>query len=148
MSAIPLTEIWVERLCCLRRKMLTYIKSAVTRNASEKKINSLLDFVGQSPNLKLLQASSLLRVPLFCREELLLRVPLCCCEEEGEHCRPDPQAKAAAGKLSTAAVLPVRSESPACHTLRKRKLCPDVSCCRQVFCSSALYITFGCKISR
>ena len=36
--------------------MLTYIRSAVTRNASEKKINSLLDFVGQSSNLKLLQA--------------------------------------------------------------------------------------------
>lgn len=38
-----------------RREMLTYIKSAVTRNASEKKINSLLDFVSQSTDMNLLQ---------------------------------------------------------------------------------------------
>lgn len=38
------------------REMLTYIKSAVTRNASEKKINSLLDFVSQSTDMNLLQA--------------------------------------------------------------------------------------------
>ena len=37
------------------REMLTYIRSAVTRNASEKKINSLLDFVAQSTNMQLLQ---------------------------------------------------------------------------------------------
>lgn len=35
--------------------MLKYIQSAVTRNQSEKKINSLLDFVGHSTNMKLLQ---------------------------------------------------------------------------------------------
>ena len=40
------------KLC---RKLLTYIASAVTRNASEKKINSLLDHVGQSTDLALLQ---------------------------------------------------------------------------------------------
>lgn len=37
------------------RDMLTYTKSAVTRNASEKKINSLLDFVSASTDMKLLQ---------------------------------------------------------------------------------------------
>lgn len=35
--------------------MLEYIKSAVTRNQSEKKINSLLDFIANSTNMKLLQ---------------------------------------------------------------------------------------------
>jgi len=35
--------------------MLEYIKSAVTRNQSEKKINSLLDFMAHSTNMKLLQ---------------------------------------------------------------------------------------------
>ena len=39
----------------LSREMLEYIKSAVTRNQSEKKINSLLDFIGNSTNTKLLQ---------------------------------------------------------------------------------------------
>ena len=48
----PLTAL----LCC--REMLTYIRSAVTRNASEKKINSLLDFVAQSTNMQLLQVGS------------------------------------------------------------------------------------------
>ncbi|EIE26723.1 PCI-domain-containing protein [Coccomyxa subellipsoidea C-169] len=37
------------------REMLSYTKSAVTRNASEKKINSLLDFVSSSTDMKLLQ---------------------------------------------------------------------------------------------
>jgi len=37
------------------REMLEYIKSAVTRNQSEKKINSLLDFMAHSTNMKLLQ---------------------------------------------------------------------------------------------
>ena len=36
--------------------MLSYTKTAVTRNASEKKINSLLDFVSASTDMKLLQA--------------------------------------------------------------------------------------------
>ena len=36
--------------------MLAYTKTAVTRNASEKKINSLLDFVSASTDMKLLQA--------------------------------------------------------------------------------------------
>lgn len=35
--------------------MLTYVKAAVTRNQSEKKINSLLDFVSQSTDMDLLQ---------------------------------------------------------------------------------------------
>ena len=35
--------------------MLSYTKTAVTRNQSEKKINSLLDFVSQSTDMKLLQ---------------------------------------------------------------------------------------------
>uniref|UniRef100_A0A061QWV0 COP9 signalosome complex subunit 2 n=1 Tax=Tetraselmis sp. GSL018 TaxID=582737 RepID=A0A061QWV0_9CHLO len=37
------------------RQMLSYVKSAVTRNQGEKKINSLLDHVGQSTNVDLLQ---------------------------------------------------------------------------------------------
>lgn len=37
------------------REMLTYIKSAVTRNYSEKCINKILDFVSSSQNLELLQ---------------------------------------------------------------------------------------------
>ena len=36
--------------------MLEYVKSAVTRNQSEKKINSLLDYVANSTNTKLLQS--------------------------------------------------------------------------------------------
>ena len=35
--------------------MLDYTKGSVTRNASEKKINSLLDFVSTSTDMKLLQ---------------------------------------------------------------------------------------------
>lgn len=38
-----------------RRQMLSYVKSAVTRNQSEKKINSLLDHVAQSTDMDLLQ---------------------------------------------------------------------------------------------
>lgn len=41
--------------CTHRRQMLDYTKGAVTRNASEKKINSLLDFVSTSTDMKLLQ---------------------------------------------------------------------------------------------
>ena len=37
------------------REMLEYIRTAVTRNQSEKKINSLLDFMSHSTNMKLLQ---------------------------------------------------------------------------------------------
>ena len=37
------------------REMLTYIKSAVTRNYSEKCINKILDVVSTSHNLELLQ---------------------------------------------------------------------------------------------
>lgn len=36
-------------------ELLSYTKSAVTRNQSEKKINSLLDHVSQSSDMKLLQ---------------------------------------------------------------------------------------------
>ena len=42
-------------LAMLRRQLLDYTKSAVTRNKSEKKINSLLDHVSASPNMQLLQ---------------------------------------------------------------------------------------------
>ncbi|KAK9794025.1 hypothetical protein WJX73_004702 [Symbiochloris irregularis] len=45
-----------EEMLTAYREMLAYIKSsAVTRNASEKKINSLLDFVAQSTDMSLLQ---------------------------------------------------------------------------------------------
>ncbi len=45
--------------CCRKcREMLSYTKSAVTRNASEKKINSLLDFVSSSTDMKLLQVGT------------------------------------------------------------------------------------------
>ena len=37
--------------------MLDYTRSAVTRNQSEKKINSLLDHVAASTDMRLLQAS-------------------------------------------------------------------------------------------
>mmetsp|Transcript_18793 Transcript_18793/g.32056 ORF Transcript_18793/g.32056 Transcript_18793/m.32056 type:complete len:438 (+) Transcript_18793:95-1408(+) len=37
------------------KKMLSYIESAVTKNASEKKINSLLDFMGQAQDVEVLQ---------------------------------------------------------------------------------------------
>ena len=39
------------------RQMLDYTRSAVTRNQSEKKINSLLDHVAASTDMRLLQAS-------------------------------------------------------------------------------------------
>jgi COP9 signalosome complex subunit 2 len=35
--------------------MLTYVDKAVTRNASEKKVNSLLDFMSQATDMELLQ---------------------------------------------------------------------------------------------
>ena len=41
---------------CLRRQMLEYTRAAVTRNQSEKKINSLLDHVAASTDMRLLQA--------------------------------------------------------------------------------------------
>jgi len=37
------------------RQMLEYTDNSVTRNASEKKINSLLDFISASSDLDLLQ---------------------------------------------------------------------------------------------
>ena len=39
-------------------ELLTYIKSAVTRNHSEKSINSILDFISTSKQMALLQVSS------------------------------------------------------------------------------------------
>ena len=57
-SACAARSVQLSELSLLRREMLTYIRSAVTRNASEKKINSLLDFVAQSTNMNLLQASA------------------------------------------------------------------------------------------
>lgn len=41
--------------CVICRQMLEYTDSAVTRNASEKKINSLLDHISASSDLDLLQ---------------------------------------------------------------------------------------------
>lgn len=38
--------------------MLTYIDSAVTKNASEKKINSLLDFMAQAQDVEVLQVGA------------------------------------------------------------------------------------------
>lgn len=38
--------------------MLDYIDSAVTRNASEKKINSLLDFMAQAQDAEVLQVNT------------------------------------------------------------------------------------------
>lgn len=37
------------------KQLLTYIKSAVTRNYSEKSINSILDYISTSKNMDLLQ---------------------------------------------------------------------------------------------
>ena len=37
------------------KQLLTYIKSAVTRNYSEKSINSILDYISTSKNMELLQ---------------------------------------------------------------------------------------------
>ena len=37
------------------RKLLTYIKSAVTRNYSEKSINSILDYISNAKQMDLLQ---------------------------------------------------------------------------------------------
>jgi len=42
-------------VCVVFRVMLEYIDSAVTRNASEKKINSLLDFMAQAQDVEVLQ---------------------------------------------------------------------------------------------
>ena len=40
---------------CTCRELLSYTKTAVTRNQGEKKINSLLDHVSTSSNMRLLQ---------------------------------------------------------------------------------------------
>lgn len=37
------------------KRMLTYIKSAVTKNYSEKSINSILDYISTSKQMDLLQ---------------------------------------------------------------------------------------------
>ena len=42
----------------VRRELLSYTKTAVTRNQGEKKINSLLDHVSTSSNMRLLQVCS------------------------------------------------------------------------------------------
>ena len=44
-----------EAMMASYRKLLTYVKSAVTRNYSEKVIHSILDAVGASPDVELLQ---------------------------------------------------------------------------------------------
>ena len=40
------------------KQLLLYIKSAVTRNYSEKSINSILDYISTSKQMDLLQVSS------------------------------------------------------------------------------------------
>ena len=37
------------------KQLLTYIKSAVTRNHSEKSINSILDYISTSKNVSILK---------------------------------------------------------------------------------------------
>ncbi len=45
------------------RQMLTYIDNpAITRNASEKKVNSLLDFMAQAQDVNVLQVSLFIRL--------------------------------------------------------------------------------------
>jgi COP9 signalosome complex subunit 2 len=53
----------------MRRELLSYTKTAVTRNQGEKKINSLLDHVSTSSNMRLLQV---------CLHSCCARA-LCCC---------------------------------------------------------------------
>lgn len=45
---------WTTCFLC-HRELLSYTKTAVTRNQGEKKINSLLDHVSTSSNMRLLQ---------------------------------------------------------------------------------------------
>ena len=42
------------------KELLMYIKSAVTRNHSEKSINSILDYISTSKQMELLQVSSII----------------------------------------------------------------------------------------
>ncbi|KAB7499505.1 COP9 signalosome complex subunit 2 [Armadillidium nasatum] len=44
-----------EEMMTRYKQLLTYIKSAVTRNYSEKSINSILDYISTSKNMELLQ---------------------------------------------------------------------------------------------
>ena len=44
-----------EAMVACYRQLLTYIKGAVTRNYSEKSINSILDYISTSSNFKLLE---------------------------------------------------------------------------------------------
>ncbi|KAK8746589.1 hypothetical protein OTU49_017095, partial [Cherax quadricarinatus] len=44
-----------EEMMTRYKHLLTYIKSAVTRNYSEKSINSILDYISTSKNMELLQ---------------------------------------------------------------------------------------------
>ena len=47
------------------KQLLTYIKSAVTRNHSEKSINSILDYISTSKQMELLQVTMYLTYDLF-----------------------------------------------------------------------------------
>ena len=49
---IILKQHFDEMITCYK-KMLTYIRGSVTRNSSEKSINSILDHVSTSDNVKL-----------------------------------------------------------------------------------------------
>lgn len=46
------------------KQLLTYIKSAVTRNHSEKSINSILDYISTSKNVSLSNAHQLFSVQI------------------------------------------------------------------------------------
>lgn len=43
---------------CARRQMLSYAEGAVTKNASEKKINSLLDFMAGASDMNVSETVS------------------------------------------------------------------------------------------
>ena len=58
--------------------MLDYTRGAVTRNASEKKINSLLDFVSTSTDMKLLQACSVYTVRAKVSRSNVAGMPMPC----------------------------------------------------------------------
>ena len=47
------------------KQLLTYIKSAVTRNHSEKSINSILDYISTSKQMELLQVKIIHQITIF-----------------------------------------------------------------------------------
>lgn len=65
--------------------MLDYTDSAVTRNASEKKINSLLDFISTSTDLDLLQVGQGVDTGSVCAPEGVGESRLSCCVRGQQH---------------------------------------------------------------